>query len=140
MTRFRRGLEDDSGASAIEFALVAPLFLLIVFATVMFSIYLATWLGVSHAAAEGARASVAGLTATERQNLAIGRVQAVISGYAPLLDQTKVQVAYPTAAAGMFSVQVTYPLAQLNLARYAPLAPVPTVAPSRTATVTTGGY
>jgi Flp pilus assembly protein TadG len=138
--RALRSARDDRGAAAIEFALVVPLFLLIVFATVVFSVYLATWLGVSHAAAEGARASVAGLTETERESLAQSRVQAVISGYSPLLDASKVEIAYPAAASGLFSVQVTYPLAQLDLASFAPLAPIPTIAPSRTATVTTGGY
>jgi Flp pilus assembly protein TadG len=138
--RTRRWAAAEEGTAAIEFAIVAPVFLLIVFATVVFSIYLAVWLGVSHAAAEGARASVAGLTDTERQDLALSRVEAVISGYAPLLDPAKAEVSYPAAGTGLFSVEVTYPLAELNLSAYAPVAPVPTIAPSRTATVTTGGY
>lgn len=131
---------DDRGAAALEFAIVAPVFLMIVFGIVVLAIYLSAWLGVSHAASEGARASVAGLTEAERESLAESRIDAVISGYSPLLDPAKVQVDYPSAATGLFSVKVTYPLAELDLSGYAPVVPIPAVAPSRTATVTTGGY
>lgn len=133
-------LADDRGMAAVEFALLAPLLLMILFGVVVFSLYLTTWLGVAQAAAEGARASVAGLDAGERQSLATQRVQAVIAGYAPLLDTSAVEITYPAAGAGLFSVRVSYPLTALDLAKYAPLAPVPAIAPARTATVTTGGY
>jgi Flp pilus assembly protein TadG len=139
--RLRRNwLAAEEGMAAVEFALVAPLLLTLAFGIVVFSLYLAAWLGVIHAAAEGARASVAGMGAAERQTLAAGRIQAVVAGYAPLLDTAKVQVAYPAAASGYFSVSVTYPVVELGLARYAALAPVPALSPTRTATVTTGGY
>jgi Flp pilus assembly protein TadG len=130
----------EGGMAALEFALVAPLFLALAFGIVVVSLYLAAWIGVVHAAAEGARASVAGMGPSERQTLASDRVQAVISGYAPLLDTAKVVVAYPAAAAGYFSVSVTYPVAELGLASYSALTPVPSLSPTRTATVTVGGY
>lgn len=138
--RFQAGLADERGAAAIEFAVVVPLFLSVIFIAVVFSIYLTTFIGVSQAAAEGARASVAGLDAAERQTLALGRVNAVISGYSPLLSTAKVQITYPTAATGLFSVKVSYPVAELKLASFAPFSPVPAVSPARTVTVTTGGY
>jgi Flp pilus assembly protein TadG len=124
----------------VEFALVAPLLLLLAFGIVVLSFYFAAWIGVTQAAAEGARASVAGMGATERQALADARVQAVIAGYSPLLDPAKVQVAYPAAQTGYFSVSVTYPVAEMGLSRYAAVAPAPSLSPTRTATVTTGGY
>jgi Flp pilus assembly protein TadG len=130
----------EGGMAAVEFALVAPLLLALAFGIVVFSLYLAAWIGVVHAAAEGARASVAGMGEAERETLANARVQAVVSGYAPLLDTAKVVVAYPAAAAGYFSVSVTYPVAELGLAAYSALAPVPSLSPTRTATVTVGGY
>lgn len=140
-TRLRAGLADDRGAAAIEFAVLVPLFLTVIFIAVVFSIYLTTFIGVSQAAAEGARASVAGLDAAERQSLAAGRVNAVIGGYAPLLNTTKVQVTYPAAAGtGLFAVRVSYPVAELKLASFAPFSPIPAVSPARTVTVTTGGY
>ena len=131
---------DQSGLAAMEFAFVAPVLLVLVFGVVVFSIYLATWIGVVHAAAEGARASVAGLTAAERQSLAATRVQAMLAGFQPLLDPAQAVVTYPATTAGLFSVTVTYPITALGLSGYASLAPVPTISPSRTATVTTGGY
>jgi Flp pilus assembly protein TadG len=126
--------------AAIEFAFVAPVLLMIAFGIVTFSIYLTTWLGVAQAAAEGARASVAGLGASERESLAAGRIAAVLGGYSPLLDPAKAQVTYPAAATGLFSVRVAYPVAELNLAAMSPFAPAPSLSPTRTATVTTGGY
>lgn len=138
--RARALVAAQGGMAALEFALVAPLFLMLAFGIVVFSLYLAAWIGVVQAAAEGARASVAGMGASERQTLASARVLSVVSGYAPLLDATKVVVSYPAASSGYFSVSVTYPVAELGLARYASLAPVPSLSPTRTATVTTGGY
>lgn len=136
----RRWLAADGGMAAVEFALVAPLLLLLAFGIVVMSIYLAAWIGVIQAAAEGARASVAGMGAAERQSLAASRVQAVVSGYSPLLDPAKVVTEYPSVQTGYFSVKVTYPVLELGLSHYSALAPVPSASPSRTATVTTGGY
>ena len=44
------------GIAALEFALVAPLFLVLVFGIVVYGIYFATWIVVTEAASEGARA------------------------------------------------------------------------------------
>lgn len=58
------------GAIAVEFAMVFPLFLMIVFGIVMFGSYLSVVHGVQQLAAEAARSSVAGLSESERSALA----------------------------------------------------------------------
>ncbi|MGY4226729.1 Flp pilus assembly protein TadG [Bradyrhizobium sp. USDA 4503] len=56
-----------SGASAVEFALMLPLFLAFIFGIIVFGSYLAMVHGVQQLAAEAARSSIAGMTDTERK-------------------------------------------------------------------------
>ncbi|MGI1715334.1 TadE/TadG family type IV pilus assembly protein, partial [Escherichia coli] len=81
MTRFFR---CRSGASAVEFALMLPLFLAFIFGIIVFGSYLAMVHGVQQLAAEAARSSIAGMTDTERNSLATNYVTANVSTY-PLL-------------------------------------------------------
>ena len=68
--KFRILLRDLRGASAVEFAIIAPLFLFIVFALIVFGLYLGASHSVQQIAASAARASIAGLDAEERTELA----------------------------------------------------------------------
>lgn len=54
----RRRLGDDQGASAVEFAIIAPLFFLLVFGIINFGWLFAQQLQLNHAVREGARAAV----------------------------------------------------------------------------------
>ena len=60
--RSRRG---QLGQSLAEFAMVAPIFLIIVFGIVDFSLGLKAWLTVTNASREGARVLVLGQTCTQ---------------------------------------------------------------------------
>ena len=60
-----RFAQDRRGVAAVEFALVAPIFLLIIAGIIVFGFYFAIQVAVTEAASEGARLSVAGLTAAE---------------------------------------------------------------------------
>jgi Flp pilus assembly protein TadG len=53
--RTRRALRRDDGASAVEFALVVPLLIILVFGIIAFGIVLAQQQALSNAAREGAR-------------------------------------------------------------------------------------
>lgn len=62
---------DDRGASAVEFALVVPLLLLIVFGMVEFGVAISRYASVTNAAREGVRAASLGATTDEiRQTVA----------------------------------------------------------------------
>lgn len=63
-TRFSRSLD---ATSAIEFALVAPVLLLLLFGIIGYGYILGVYHGVQQIAAEAARASVSGLNDTERR-------------------------------------------------------------------------
>ncbi|WP_035217082.1 TadE/TadG family type IV pilus assembly protein [Desulfobulbus elongatus] len=58
MKKFRHILRDQQGVAAMEFALVVPALLLIVFATIEYGWYLTQWMVLNNAASAGARAGV----------------------------------------------------------------------------------
>lgn len=103
---FRR---DQSGAAAVEFALVVGLFVFILYGLVAFGMVLATKQRVTNAAAEGARAAVGSANATEAVNAATARVLAAglpVGAYTPV---------YSTAPCGTsgnecITVKITYDL------------------------------
>ncbi|HWK36264.1 TadE/TadG family type IV pilus assembly protein [Sphingomonas sp.] len=116
-SRAARRLAASEGAVALEFALVAPFFLLLLFGTMIFAIYFATFVAVIHGAAEGARASIGGFTNAERGQLAQARVAALIAGYRPLLDPARVTVTTQATTSGStpaYRVSVAYPVSDFG--------------------------
>lgn len=103
-----RPRRDESGAAMVEFALVAGLFVLMIYGLVAFGMILATKQRVTNAAAEGARAAVGQTSSAGAVSAATARVQAALGmpgAYTP---------AYSTAACGSnqcITVTITYNLA-----------------------------
>jgi Flp pilus assembly protein TadG len=56
--RSRRHLDDDSGAALVEFALIAPLLLILLFGMIDFGKAFNYWIDETHLANEGARWAV----------------------------------------------------------------------------------
>ncbi|WP_176598322.1 MULTISPECIES: TadE/TadG family type IV pilus assembly protein [Sphingobium] len=140
-SRVRRLPACDRGLAALEFALLAPALLMLVFAIVLYSFYFAALMGVRHAAVEGARAAVAGLSTAERTALAQSRARAVVDGYGTLLAAGggPVITAGPDAT-GTFRVQVRYSLSGSPMMRYAAFVPMPSPTVSASVIVTNGSY
>ncbi|MBR0785018.1 TadE/TadG family type IV pilus assembly protein [Bradyrhizobium iriomotense] len=128
------------GASAVEFALITPLFLLMLFGIVIFGGYLTMVHGVQQLAAEAARSSVAGISDGERNTIATGYVSANASTY-PLLDPGKIVVsAAPSSnSANVYVVTVTYD-ASGSIVFALPLAPAPSSTIVRSAAIPYGGF
>lgn len=59
-------IKDRAGTSALEFAIIAPLFFLILFTLIAYGIYLSVTHAVQQVAADAARTAVAGLNPAER--------------------------------------------------------------------------
>ena len=53
-------LRKEKGASAVEFALVLPIFIMLVFGIFQFGIAFNNWIAITHAAREGARLAAVG--------------------------------------------------------------------------------
>ena len=53
-------LRNEKGASAVEFALVLPIFIMLVFGIFQFGIAFNNWIAITHAAREGARLAAVG--------------------------------------------------------------------------------
>lgn len=74
-----------TGAAALEFAILAPVFLLMATGMLAYGIYFGAAHSVQQLAADAARTSVAGLTTDERASLVASFVADNADGY-PLLD------------------------------------------------------
>lgn len=136
------GTADDRGVAAVEFALVAPLLLVLIFGIIVYGIYFCVWIAISEAASAGARASVAGLTDAERISLATTAVTNDINAYGPMLNIGNAAITAHDAAGsggGAFQVSVTYNMTSFGLATLAGLLPIPTATPQATVTVSNGG-
>lgn len=72
--------QRQSGATAVEFALIMPIFLLLLFGIVAYGLIIGIGHSLQQAAQEAARAAVAGLNDTERDSLARRRIQTLIGG------------------------------------------------------------
>jgi Flp pilus assembly protein TadG len=125
------------GTAALEFAIVGPLFLILILNVVIYALYFVAQIAIVAAASEGARASIPGISAAERTTLATSTATSVLQGYAPLVIPSRAIVmarAVP-ANAGLFQVTVAYTVPFSSV-----LVPLPSTIPSFTATVSTGGY
>lgn len=123
------------GTSAVEFAIIGPIFLVLVFGLVCFGVIFATYSGVQQLAAEAARASVAGLDATERDQIARTYVVSNAGAYA-MLDPTKLSVT-TTTQPGAFQVLVTYDLSASPVFSLSKLIPMPSPVVRRAASIGT---
>jgi Flp pilus assembly protein TadG len=133
MTSF---LRCGRGASAVEFAILLPIFLTMIFGIVVFGSYLTMVHGVQQLAAEAARSSVAGLTDTERNSLATTYVSANAPTY-PLL--TPVNAAASSANANVFVVTVNYDASSAFFYSL-PFVPTPPSTIIRSAAIPYGGF
>jgi Flp pilus assembly protein TadG len=93
---------DRRGASAVEFALIAPFLLLLVAAILAYGSIFATSLSLQQVAAEAARATIAGLSDSERKTLAQAKLNAIASEY-PLLDPSKVSFQFDAGSGSELS-------------------------------------
>ena len=137
----RRFCAARSGASAVEFALVLPAFMTIIFGIVMFGSYLAVVHGVQQLAAEAARSSVAGLSESERSTLAKSYVTTNAGAY-PLIAPNHLSVNAATSGsdANVFVVTVNYDASSMFIYSLPSFVPAPPSTIVRSAAIPRGGY
>ncbi len=127
-------------SSAVEFAMVLPVFLTIVFGIVVFGSYLAVIHGVQQLAAEAARSSIGGMSETDRATLASTYVTANAGTY-PLINAARLSVNAATSGsnANVFVVTVNYDASSMFIYTL-PFVPMPPSHIARSAAIPYGGF
>ena len=131
--------KDRSGTSALEFAIIAPLFFLVLFTLIAYGIYLSVTHAVQQVAADAARTAVAGLNTNERITLVNHYLDASRFDYA-FLNRAKMQVVVSDDPANpeQFTVRITYDSGDLPIWKLFTFA-LPHQKIERYATVRVGG-
>ena len=127
--------------AAVEFAIIVPVFLAMLFGIVSFGSYLALVHDVQQLAAEAARASIAGLNDGERAALARANIAVNAATY-PILEPARLPLvsAVTDPATDVFAVTLSYDasnMALLDLTRLVPMLPAKIV---RAASIKRGGF
>ena len=137
----KRLFSDQRAASAVEFAFIAPVFLVLLFGLIAFGSYLAIVHGVQQLTAEAARASIAGLSDAERLSLAQSNITANVGSYPMLsVNRLAVQSAGTDASTGTFKVTVQYDASDMLVFSLPHIVPMPNPIIVRTAAIQRGGY
>ncbi len=76
-----RRRRDDNGAAAVEFALVVPLLVLLLFGIISYGVMLSFRQSLSQAAAEGARAAAVTFVEDDKQDEAIDAVDGALDSF-----------------------------------------------------------
>lgn len=79
--RARHATRDERGAAAVEFALVLPILLLLLFGIIAYGYMLSFRGSMSQAAAEGARAAAVSVDASKRESNARAAVEEALRAY-----------------------------------------------------------
>ncbi|MGE0232347.1 MAG: TadE family protein [Flavobacteriaceae bacterium] len=124
----------------MEFAIIAPVFIMIMFGIVAYGIYFGAANSVQQLAADAARASIAGLGEDERRLLAQRFIDLNTGSY-PLLraQQVQVRIRGSAADANQFNVSVEYDATQLPIWNLLVPLPLPEKTIIRSATIRVGG-
>jgi Flp pilus assembly protein TadG len=133
-----RSIGDTSGATAVEFALVGPLFIFLLIGIVVYGGWFWMAQGVQHLSAEGARAAIAGLDAGERNTLARAAITQGAAGTAAL-DPTDLSVDVASDARSI-RVTVSYNAEGHPLMALSRLVPSPPRTITRVSIIQLGGY
>lgn len=128
------------GTSAVEFALLSPLYFLLMSGMAAYGLYFGASHSIQQLAADAARVAIAGLSAEERAALASGFVARNASAYA-LVDGNRVAIdvgdnpADPT----QFVISVTYDARNLPIWNLFEGLPLPDTTIAHRSTIRIGG-
>lgn len=133
-------LSDTKGTSAIEFAILTPVFLLMLTGMMAYGIYFGAANSVQQLTADAARTAIAGLNEAERNQL-VGAFLTNNAGEYLLIDQSRVSFTIgdkpndPT----QYRVTVHYDASQLPIWNFDPPLPLPSKVITYTSIIRRGG-
>lgn len=133
--------KDCRGVAAVEFALIAPVFFLILLGIAAYGIYFSAISSLQELTADAARASVAGVSIGERQTIVSNYVDQSSPNYKLLRGNpiTVTAAAFPGDPT-RYSVTLRTDISNLPLQGSMGLFPMPSAIIQRTAVVRIGGY
>jgi len=129
--------QSRDGSIAVEFALIAPLFIGLLIAIVVYGFWFLSAQSVQSLAAEGARAGIAGLDATERTRLARAVVEARGRDMGLQADRLSSEVRIDQSA---LRVVVAYDLSDHPILLIGGFLPQPPKTIARSAAIEIGGF
>ncbi|NEU11697.1 pilus assembly protein [Methylobacterium sp. BTF04] len=126
-TEQRTGLLNCAqGSSAVEFALLVPILLIIFAAIMVFGIYLGASHNLRQLASDAARASIAGVSDQERGVLARQRVASALADGAMFKPGTvDVQIGSDPADSTLYTVTLSFDARNLGFSGLSGLVPIP---------------
>lgn len=131
---------DERGSSAVEFALLSPVFLLLLCGMMAYGIYFGAAHSVQQLAADAARTAVAGLTRTERDMLVTAFIANNADAY-PLLARQALSYAVGDKANDptQYMVTLSYDASTLPIWNFYPPLPLPSPIIRFSSTIRRGG-
>lgn len=135
-----RFLSDRSAASAIEFAMLAPIFILFLMGMIAYGVYFGASHSVQQIAADAARTAIAGQSAAERQTIVQSFVDNNASGY-PFIsrDRLTFSAADSSSDSNQFDVSVSYDARNLPIWNLLPDLSLPGTTIIHHSTIRVGG-
>jgi Flp pilus assembly protein TadG len=132
--------QSNSATAAIEFAILSPIFILLLLGMVAYGIYFGASHSIQQLAADAARTAIAGLSAPEREALVVDFIDRNAGGY-PFVDPLKLVVdARDSARDGsQFVVSISYDAGNLPIWSLFDGLAMPGTTIERTSTIRLGG-
>ncbi|MGN6772301.1 MAG: TadE/TadG family type IV pilus assembly protein [Rhizobiaceae bacterium] len=137
---FRQLARCRTGTSAVEFAIVSPLLILLLFGMVAYGLYLGASHSIQQIAADTARTAVAGLNENDRISLAETYIERNADAY-PLVERSKLSfdIRDNPADANEFIVAIRYDARDLPIWNLLPDLPLPGMTIRHSSTIRIGG-
>jgi len=141
-------LQNNNASASVEFALVLPFFIMLLFGIVAYASVYMILNGVQQLASEAARASVSGMSDSERSTLALTYINANAGAY-PFLNPAKMQpctnpsAVCPvqcTTSATTYRVCIIYDMTGSLIYNFIRILPLPAPQVVRSAAIQRGGY
>ncbi|KKC37919.1 hypothetical protein WH87_09660 [Devosia epidermidihirudinis] len=133
-------LRDTRGTSAVEFALLTPVFLLLLTGMLAYGIYFGAAHSIQQLAADAARTSIAGLNAGERDRLVRDFLTANAGDYM-LIDRRRLvfSIGDKINDSSQYSVTLRYDATNLPIWNLYPPLPMPNPQIAYSSTIRKGG-
>ncbi len=117
---------SQAGSAAVEFAIIAPVFIFMMVGMLAFGIYLSAAHSIRQLSADAARASIPGLTENERTALATAFVANSAGRYAFIdPERLKVTVKDSEEYENRFDVELQYDASKLPIWNLSTIVPLP---------------